>query len=140
MHLYFRQPLSGQQVAATGYTDTLTRPRQLTDQQAQYIQEHFAFFHRTDLMTKPFLQLSAGEQRLILLIRSVIKNPELLIWDEPFQGLSPECIAQATALLERYCQGATTLILVSHYAHEIPAFVTKHLHIAAGAVKSITPG
>ena len=136
LHLYFRQPLTGQEVAATGYTDTLTRFKKLTKEQEEHLYTHFAFFNRTDLRFKPFLQMSAGEQRLVLLIRSVVKNPELLIWDEPFQGLSPEYIAQATRLLKHYCLPGTTLILVTHYAHEIPDFVTNNLYLAAGRVSN----
>ncbi len=137
LHLYFRQALTGLQVAATGYTDTLTRPKNLTKDQETQIQDHFAFFTRLDLLVKPFLQMSAGEQRLVLLIRSVLKNPELLIWDEPFQGLSPEYIAQATSLLRNYCTSETTLILVTHYAPEVPDFVTNYLYLEAGRVSKI---
>jgi molybdate transport system ATP-binding protein len=32
---------------------------------------------------KPFRSFSAGEQRLILLVRALIKNPPLLVLDEP---------------------------------------------------------
>ncbi|QNF35231.1 ATP-binding cassette domain-containing protein [Adhaeribacter swui] len=132
LHLYFRQPLSGQQVAATGYTDTLTRPKTLTTEQEAQIQNHFAFFDRLDLLTKPFLQMSAGEQRLVLLIRSVLKNPALLIWDEPLQGLSREYIQRATQLLKNYCTPDTTLILVSHYADEVPHFVNNYFYLKEG--------
>ncbi|QMU28294.1 ATP-binding cassette domain-containing protein [Adhaeribacter radiodurans] len=135
LHLYFRQPLTGNEVAATGFTDTLTRPRQLTDVQSQLIQEHFSFFNRLDLLNKPFLQLSAGEQRLVLLIRSLVKNPDLIIWDEPFQGLSPEYTEMATDLLSIYCDNGTTLILVSHYDHEIPDFVPNYLYLEQGRIK-----
>ncbi|PSR53150.1 hypothetical protein AHMF7605_06200 [Adhaeribacter arboris] len=136
LHLYFRQPLTSREVVATGFTDTLVRTRPITDEQSHLIQEHFSFFDRTDLLPKPFLQLSAGEQRLVLLLRSLVKNPELIIWDEPFQGLSPEYIAQITDLLRMYCANATTLILVSHYAHEIPDFVPNYLYLEQGRVKS----
>ncbi|RDC63230.1 ATP-binding cassette domain-containing protein [Adhaeribacter pallidiroseus] len=137
LHLYFRQALTGHEVAATGYTDTLTRPKKLTKERETHIQDHFAFFDRPDLLVKPFLQMSAGEQRLVLLIRSVLKNAELLIWDEPFQGLSPEYIAQAIRLLENYCTPDTTLILVSHYAQEVPDFITNYVYLDAGKVSKI---
>ena len=134
LHLYFRQALSGLDVAATGFFDILTRPKTLSVVQEQVIREHFAYFNRLDLLTKSFLQLSAGEQRLILLIRSLVKNPDLIIWDEPFQGLSPEYISLATSLLLKYCTPETTLIMVSHYAQEIPAFVNQYLYLEAGKV------
>ena len=44
-------------------------------------------FGIADLKDKPFLQLSSGEQRLALLARAFVKDPELLILDEPLHGL-----------------------------------------------------
>ena len=44
-------------------------------------------FWIASLKDKPFLQLSSGEQRLALLARAFVKDPELLILDEPLHGL-----------------------------------------------------
>ncbi len=136
LHLYFKSALTGTEIIATGFTDTLTKPRQITPVQQQLIDQHLAYFDRPDLAHKIFRQLSTGEQRLLLLIRSLIKNPDLIIWDEPFQGLNPEMIIRATVLLEQYCGAGATLILVSHHEQEIPAFVTKHLRLESGRLKS----
>lgn len=137
LHVYFRPLFTGAEVVATGFTDTFTRPARLSAAQQELIHQHFAYFGRPDWATQSFRQLSAGEQRLVLLIRSLIKNPELIIWDEPFQGLSPAYIARATALLAHYCTPDTTLIFVSHYASEIPTFVGNCLALEAGRIKSI---
>ena len=44
-------------------------------------------FGIADLKDRNFLQLSSGEQRLVLLARAFVKDPELLILDEPLHGL-----------------------------------------------------
>ncbi|WP_034256707.1 ATP-binding cassette domain-containing protein [Adhaeribacter aquaticus] len=135
LHLYFRQNLKGEDLVASGFYDMLHRPNRVTAEQTELVQAHLNFFKRPDLAQKYFLQLSAGEQRILLLIRSLIKNPGLIIWDEPFQGLSPEYIDLATQLLQQYCVPSTTLLLVSHYSQEIPDFVHHTFRLENGKKK-----
>ncbi|GEO05789.1 molybdenum ABC transporter ATP-binding protein [Adhaeribacter aerolatus] len=137
LHLYFRQNLMAKTVAATGYTDTLFPKGQLSSQQEQTLNNFFAFYEIEHLQKKHFLQLSAGEQRLVLLIRSLVKNPELLIWDEPFQGLSADLIQKTQELLSTYATPAKTIIFVSHYEHEIPTWINKRIYLEQGQIKEL---
>ncbi|KAA5547989.1 ATP-binding cassette domain-containing protein [Adhaeribacter rhizoryzae] len=137
LHLYFRQNLLAETVAATGYTDTLFPKGQLTPQQEQTLHHFFAYYEIGHLQKKHFLQLSAGEQRLVLLIRSLVKNPEMLIWDEPFQGLSADLIQKTQELLSAYATPAKTVIFVSHYEHEIPTWINKRIYLEQGQMKEL---
>jgi molybdate transport system ATP-binding protein len=89
------------------------------------------------LRQKGFLHLSSGEQRLVLLIRSLVKDPDLLIWDEPFQGLNQHHIRQSLRLLQAYASPAKSLILVTHHVDEIPDWVQQHLELDQGQVKNL---
>ncbi|HKI87566.1 MAG TPA: ATP-binding cassette domain-containing protein, partial [Draconibacterium sp.] len=61
------------------------------------------------LEKSPFLHSSLGEQRIILLARALIKLPDLLILDEPCQGLDPTQIDRFIKLLDQICEkGKTT--------------------------------
>jgi molybdate transport system ATP-binding protein len=136
LHLYFRQDMKAQTVAATGYQDTLYLNRPLSPEHQDRVEAFFAYFGLDHLRQKGFLHLSSGEQRLVLLIRSLIKNPDLLIWDEPFQGLNGHHIRQSLRLLEAYATPDKTLILVTHHAAEIPNWVQRHLELEKGKVKN----
>jgi molybdate transport system ATP-binding protein len=127
LHLYFKQHIPCWEVAATGYFDTLYLNHKVTDNQKDTIYKHFAFYHLADLMEQSFQSISSGQQRIVLLIRSLIKQPEVIIWDEPYQALDEYLIGLSAKLLHLYCTPATTLIFVSHYSHEIPAFVKNYL-------------
>lgn len=78
--------------------------------------------------------LSYGEQRLVLIARALIKQPPLLILDEPCQGLDTPSRLMVLAFIERLAQQQNmTLLYVTHHANEIPQNVKHHLLFEQGA-------
>ncbi|MEM7381356.1 MAG: ATP-binding cassette domain-containing protein, partial [Bacteroidota bacterium] len=62
-----------------------------------------------------FHDLSAGQQRLIMCARAMIKHPLLLILDEPTASLDDESAMLITALVNKISQeSSTAIIFVSH--------------------------
>lgn len=137
LHLYFKQNIPCWEVVATGYFDTLYLNRKITENQKDNIRKHFELFHLAHLFEQSFQNISSGQQRIVLLIRSLIKQPEVIIWDEPYQALDTHYINLAARLLQRYCTASTTLVFVSHYSQEIPAFVNHRLILDQGRVSRI---
>ena len=75
-----------------------------------------------------FLHLSSGEQRLVLLARAFVKDPELLILDEPLHGLDDRNRRLVKDIIETFCQRKNkTMILVSHYEEEFPDNITHRM-------------
>ncbi len=82
------------------------------------------------LADKPFLQLSSGEQRLVLLARAFVKDPQLLILDEPLHGLDLWNRRLTKDIIETFCQRrGKTLIMVTHYQEELPNVITNNLYL-----------
>ncbi len=78
----------------------------------------------------------ASTQRLCLLARALIKNPPLLILDEPCQGMDAQQQQRFQQIMEAICAHSnTTLIYVTHYQQEIPSCVTKVLKLEQGRVQ-----
>ena len=76
--------------------------------------------------------LSYGEQRLVLIARALIKQPPLLILDEPCQGLDDPSRMLVLAFINRLAeQHDITLLYVTHHASEIPAAIHHRLQFVA---------
>ena len=80
-------------------------------------------FGITALLNRRFKYLSTGETRKTLLCQALMSEPELLILDEPFDGLDVRSRAQLAALLESLNQQGYTLVLVLNRFDEIPDFI-----------------
>ena len=76
------------------------------------------------LEDRGFLKLSSGEQRLVLLARAFVKDPELLILDEPLHGLDNRNRRLVKDIIEAFCKRKNkTMIMVTHYKEELPACI-----------------
>jgi molybdate transport system ATP-binding protein len=115
-------------VACSGFVDGIGIKFDPTTLQKSIAEAYFKAFAIDHLSQKPFREVSTGEQRLVLLARALVKNPPLLILDEPCQGLDTEKTESFNQLIDYICQKETkTLIYVSHYASQIPSCVDKEL-------------
>ena len=80
-------------------------------------------FHFEHLLERSFRKLSSGETRKVLLIRAFTSAPDLLILDEPFEGLDADSYAYLNTLLNEFSE-RLPIVLVLNRFDEIPAFVT----------------
>jgi molybdate transport system ATP-binding protein len=133
LHLYYSESLTAVQTAATGFFDVLAFRTTTPDQDA-VVRDLFDQFEIAPLADRPFAQLSTGEQRLVLLIRALVKDPDVLILDEPFQGLDERMIHRASAWVDHNLRPQQTVIFVSHYEDEIPRTVARQLWLEQGRV------
>ena len=136
LHLYFSGQLTAFEAAITGFFDVFTRRPNTQDQRNQ-VWALFEYFGMTHLESRPFQRLSTGEQRLVLLVRALVKDPPLLLLDEPFQGLDPQSIERARHYLDHHLKPNQTLVFVTHIKSEIPETINKRLRLSAGEIVEI---
>ena len=133
LHLYFPRETPVWKVVASGLFDTAGLFRKLSNEQAAQVELLMNLLEISALREKRLAQLSTGQQRWVLLARALVKNPPLLILDEPGQGLDPAHVALFRDLVDSLCEhSARTLLYVSHYAAEIPRCVTHELRLKEG--------
>lgn len=133
LHWYFEKDTTVAQAVASGFFDTTGLYRRLDGAQQASLHDWLAFFRLTAVQDKLFSVLSAGQQRFVLLARALVKNPPLLVLDEPCQGLDPEQTADFRLLVDELCKDESrTLLYVSHYEEEVPSCVTHQLSLVNG--------
>jgi molybdate transport system ATP-binding protein len=87
-------------------------------------------FGISHIAEKSFLRVSSGEQRLALLARAFVKDPSLLILDEPMHGLDSGRRAMVKGIIEAFSKRkGKTIIFVSHYEEDAPSTVSHRLEL-----------
>ena len=133
LHWYFDTNISIYEVVASGFFDTIGLFRNLSKQLQNIVEQWLDFLNLSSMQHKQLTSASTGEQRLALLARAFIKNPPLLVLDEPCQGLDHQQTQNFTDLVDALCtQLNKTLIYVSHYDHEVPQCIDKVLELKHG--------
>ena len=131
LHVYFKEPANVFNVVGSGLFDTLGVYKKISEDQHKRIALWLGVFGISHLSQRMFQQISTGEQRMVLLARALVKNPPLLILDEPCQGLDEEQIHRVKEILNYICSNSqTTLIYVSHYSSDIPDCVNQYFKLA----------
>lgn len=131
----YQRRLSGYDVICSGFFDSVGLYRQCTREQRRTAWQWVDHLGLRDLADKTFVQLSFGQQRLMLIARAMVKSPRLLILDEPCNGLDPNHRKRLLAILEVIAENSRTCLLyVSHRPDEMPACITHRLYLEAGRV------
>ena len=130
MHRSYKRNLPAIRIVASGLMDSIglyAVPNPQDYDKCRWWLDMFGIGHLAD---KPFLQLSSGEQRLVLLARAFVKDPQLLILDEPLHGLDLWNRRLTKDIIETFCQRrGKTLIMVTHYQEELPDVITNNLYL-----------
>lgn len=128
MHRAYKRNLPAIRIVASGLKDSIGLYCTPTDEEYERCKEWMKLFRVSKLSDRPFLQLSSGEQRMILLVRAFVKNPDLLILDEPYHGLDDDNRDLLSQIIDRYCeQNDKTLIMVTHYDEDLPKCISNRL-------------
>ena len=94
--------------------------------------------HLSHLAERPFLELSRGEQRRVLIARALAFEPRVLLLDEPASGLDARSRRSLHALLRRIAD-RTQIVVTAHAAAQLPPVVTHIARIEAGRLVDPRP-
>lgn len=127
-HRAYRENFPAVEIVASGLHDSVGLYKRPRPEQMGICRYWMSIFGIEALENRSFLTLSSGEQRLCLLARAFVKDPALLILDEPFHGLDTYRRNLVRDIIDVFCQRPDkTLIMVSHYEEELPSGIHRRL-------------
>lgn len=136
LHWYYDLNANVAQTIASGFFDSMSLYQKLSFEQQQKLEQILHFFDLKDDKNKKLNTLSLGKQRLALLARTIVKNPELLILDEPCQGLDVQQTKYFNRVVDDLCKSGHTLIYVGHFESQLPESLSHKLILEKGEIKN----
>lgn len=138
LHWYFDVNTSCRDVVLSGFFDTTGLYRKVSEEQVTAANAWLYLLQLESIAQKKLSAVSISQQRLLLLARALIKNPPLLILDEPCQGLDDHQTQQFIDIVDALVKHPErTLIYVSHRKDQVPACVNRALLIENGRATEV---
>ncbi|USD33847.1 MULTISPECIES: molybdate ABC transporter ATP-binding protein ModF [Vibrio] len=119
LHLQYRVSCSALEVILSGFYDSIGLYQSPSKKEVQVAQEWLEILHMSEYEKTSFKQLEYGQQRLLLIARAIIKQPAILILDEPYQGLDylgRRLVKNTLELIAK--ENLSQLLYVSHYQND----------------------
>jgi molybdate transport system ATP-binding protein len=130
LHRDHRVPGSALEIVLSGFHDSIGLYDPVSPSEVQHAKQWLQLTGMAGKSGTAFKQLSFGEQRLVLIARALVKQPPLLVLDEPTQGLDAVNRLRVMAFLEHLSsQQRTTIVMVSHRMDERLPLFRQHLHM-----------
>lgn len=80
-------------------------------------------------------ELSGGQKQRVAIVRTLMMNPELILFDEPTSALDPEMIKEVTDLMRKIKNEGMTMIIVSHEMKFIRNFCSRVIFMDEGKIQ-----
>ncbi|MGB0991628.1 MAG: molybdate ABC transporter ATP-binding protein ModF [Akkermansiaceae bacterium] len=115
LHQQHRVSVTAETVVLSGFYDSIGLYHTPTPEQQKIAAEWLQFMRMETLADSLFQQLSFGQQRMLLIARALVKQPRLLILDEPCQGLDPINRALVIQLIDHIARlNIAQILYISH--------------------------
>ena len=134
LQTHYREQLTAEQVVVSGFFSSVGLMDKPTAKQLRAARTLLHEFGLDHLRSRNMQTLSFGELRKILTLRAVVHDPELLILDEPFDGLDAESKGDFAAALEQIAARGAQLIIVTHHLDDLPSCMTHGMFLNAGRI------
>jgi iron complex transport system ATP-binding protein len=137
----YRPGVRAADVVLSGYFGSvgIGRSQAASGAQRQRVAELMELLDLSDLAARPFGQLSDGQRRRLLLARALVHDPEVLVLDEPTNGLDLKARHQLLAILRQLAREGTTLLLATHRIEAIVPEIRRCVLLRRGEVAGDGP-
>jgi iron complex transport system ATP-binding protein len=132
---------SGRDAVLTGFfsSSTLWPNLTVTSQMRERAEEVLQLIDAVDLAEKPVGQMSAGQQRRIMIGRALVASAGMLLLDEPSNALDLAAQADLRILLQKLAGQGTGILLITHHIADIIPEIDRILLMSAGRIVADGP-
>lgn len=121
------------EIVLAGFSGGLCYDDSVTAASIRLVKKYFRYFGILSILNMPFDMLSKGERQCVLLIRTIIGQPSLILLDEPFSGLDMVRRMKAFAIVDRLVHSDdVTLLIVTHQPESILSTIEHTLLMKKG--------
>jgi iron complex transport system ATP-binding protein len=127
---------TGRDAVLTGFfsSSTLWPNLTVTEEMRVRADEVMTQIDAVDLAEKPVGEMSAGQQRRIMIGRALVGSAGMLLLDEPSNALDLAAQADLRGLLRRLAQQGTGILLITHHIADIPPEIDRILMMREGRI------
>ncbi|MGV8059712.1 MAG: ATP-binding cassette domain-containing protein [Smithellaceae bacterium] len=118
IQLYFKGSHSVQDIILSGFSDTMVLNRRISAEEEANYHSLLEALELKCIENAPFGRLSSGEKKTVMIARALVKNPPVLILDEPFQDLDSERFHFLHQFLAQCADEERTVIQTTHHDYE----------------------
>jgi zinc/manganese transport system ATP-binding protein len=110
------------------------------DGNAQRVAEVIDLVGASEYAQRPVGQVSGGEQQRLLIAQALVRNPRLLILDEPLDSLDLPNQAAVAGLISRICERrGVTVLMAAHDVNPILSYLDQVIYVAPGGAVAGPP-
>lgn len=128
-------------IIVSGFLDSVGLYTTPTNQQINIAKQWLHVLNMYEIRKQEFLSLSTGHQRLVLIARAMVKQPSLLILDEPTNGLDDNDAALFVQLINKIASETNTAILYVSHRQELglkPDYIYELVPRENGSIGKVT--
>jgi iron complex transport system ATP-binding protein len=127
---------TGRDAVLTGFfsSSTLWPNLVVTSRMRECAEQILELVDAADFADKPVGQMSAGQQRRIMIGRALVGSAGMLLLDEPSNALDLAAQAELRALLRKLAREGTGIMLITHHIADIPPEIDRILMMQDGRI------
>ena len=123
--------VDGERLVLGGFSDAIYIAQQPTSEMCETAYQLVRLLGGVHLLKKPVTAMSQGQLRLMLVARSLVREPEVLLLDEVTDGLDARARNTLLDALERASE-LSTLVMTTHRPETLPSWIGRQIVLENG--------